>query len=404
MKNILFLVAALTFSSCSLLYNKVGGDFKHEPHELNKLSPNAKKLVDNAFKGLDMKRVVDTHLHVVGLGKGGTGVWVNPAMSKWWRHPGKYNRFRVYLSASGVKDQEKADQQYVERLVALHKNMPKPFKSRLLAFDYHYNLDGTINWEHSEFHVPNEYVWSLHKKYPQYFVPVISVHPYRKDAIKELTKWAKKGVRFVKWLPNAMGMDPASKRVTAFYKTMKKYNMVLISHGGEEKAVEGEQFQELGNPQRLKLPLDLGVKVQVSHLSSRGHCKDHENGDKLETCSKLFWRMFRDRKYRKNLFSEMSSLIIFERLGEPLDTILAERKFYKRVGYGSDYPLPAINFIYRTGDMVEKGYINEKEAEGLNEIYGINPLLFNFVAMRTLKHPKTGKKLPAEAFYSPRGL
>lgn len=56
----------------------------------------------------------------------------------------------------------------------------------LLAFDHHYTDDGEVDLEHSEFYVPNDYVWDLWQKYPDCFLPTCSVHPYRKDARKEL--------------------------------------------------------------------------------------------------------------------------------------------------------------------------------------------------------------------------
>ncbi|NBO09794.1 MAG: hypothetical protein EBV30_10765, partial [Actinobacteria bacterium] len=69
------------------------------------------------------------------------------------------------------------------------------------------NSDGTINNAKSEFYVSNDYMFKFYEKYPNLFVPVISVHPYRRDAVKELEKWAKKGVKWIKWLPNAQGID-----------------------------------------------------------------------------------------------------------------------------------------------------------------------------------------------------
>jgi hypothetical protein len=39
------------------------------------------------------------------------------------------------------------------------------------------------------------------------FLPCVSVHPYRKDALEELEKYAAQGVHLVKWLPNSMGYN-----------------------------------------------------------------------------------------------------------------------------------------------------------------------------------------------------
>lgn len=407
MKVINILVAMLMFSSCSILYGKLGGDYTNSPEEVKtKLSPEARKLVDEAFTGVDLTKLVDQHVHIVGLGMGGTGIEINKRMRMWWKHLGKYNRFNVYKSASGITDEEHADQQYVERLKSLVTNLhyPDKIRSYIFAFDRHYNEDGTMNEEHTEFYVPNEYAVKIANENPELFTAVISVHPYRKDALVELEKWAKTGIKFVKWLPNAMGMDPASEKNIPFYKIMKKYNMTLISHAGEEKAVEGDKYQELGNPLKLRLPLDLGVKVVIAHMASRGPCLDYDNKNEIIDCSKLFWRMFDNKKYEKNLFSETSSLLIYERIGEPLNEIIEREDIHHRIGYGSDYPLPGINWIYRTNVMEKMGYITEDERILLNEIYGFNPLLFHFVALRTVRHPKTGKKLSIEAFHYPKGL
>lgn len=400
MKSILLF--CFLFSSCSIMYKKLGGDFSHRPEEINQvLSHNAQKLIKESFTNIDLKKIEDLHMHVAGLGKGNTGLWVNPNMRKWWKHLGKYNRFNVYLSASGVKDIDKADQEYVARLVSLHKNLPFVFKSHIFGFDYHYKKDGTIDYHHSEFYVPNDYIVEISKKNPEYFVPVISVHPYKKGAVEELEKYAKKGVRHVKWLPNAMGMDPSDQSLERYYKTLIANNMTLITHTGEEKAVEGEAFQELANPLKLRYPLDLGVKIIMAHMSSRGQCKDYDHQNVKVECFDLFWRLFKEKKYEKNLFSEMSGLLIHARIGRPLDKLIEHPEVHHRIGYGSDYPLVAINFIYRTSQLHELGYLTEGEKEALNEIYGVNPLLFHYVMLRTVRHPKTKKRLTSEAFHSP---
>jgi hypothetical protein len=40
--------------------------------------------------------------------------------------------------------------------------------------------------------VPNEWVWRVAAAFPDVFVPVASVHPYRKDALQQLQHWADK--------------------------------------------------------------------------------------------------------------------------------------------------------------------------------------------------------------------
>jgi predicted TIM-barrel fold metal-dependent hydrolase len=44
-----------------------------------------------------------------------------------------------------------------------------------LAFDHHYNADGTINPDKTNFYVPNEWVFKLTEQYPDVFAPTISM-------------------------------------------------------------------------------------------------------------------------------------------------------------------------------------------------------------------------------------
>ena len=222
------------------LIHLIAGAFKHKPEELRGgLSQQAADLVKRSFDDVDPKLLIDYHTHVAGLGKG-TDIFVNPKLGS-WKHPLGYLRFKIYLSAAAVTDLESADDQMIERLVRLISHIEDHGKYCLLAFDKNYNHDGTPNLAKTEFYVPNDYVFSLLARYPTLFEPVISVHPYRPDALEELERGAKRGARMVKWLPNAMGIDPADELCDPFYQKLKELNLVLLSHGGEEKAVEAEE-------------------------------------------------------------------------------------------------------------------------------------------------------------------
>ena len=87
----------------------------------------------------------------------------------------------------------------------------------------------------------------------------------------------------------------------------------------------------------------------------------------------------------------------FNRIGK-LQTIFAREDLHERMVNGSDYPLPAVNILIRTRPLVKQGYLTNSEGECLREIYDYNPLLFDFVLKRTLKHPETSKLLPASVF------
>ena len=383
----------------SCLVGTVGGASSARPQDLKRdLGSAAGKLVADAFKGIDRRRLLDHHVHVAGLGHDHSGCSVNPELRS-WLHPLKRIRFAVYLSASGVASAEDhADRQFVDRLVQLIRHHPGPGRYILLPFDRHHRQDGSVWHERTEFHVPDAWTQGLSRQHPDIFLSAISVHPYRNDALSALERGAAAGARLVKWLPNAMGMDPADPRCDPFYDKMKALGLVLLSHAGDEKAVEAEADQKYGNPLRLRRALDRGVRVIIAHCASLGDNVDLDDprGGRVANFD-LFLRLMADKQYVGQLFGEISATTLSNRM-DYLRTLLRRTDLHARLVNGSDYPLPAINILVHTGRFADEGFITEVERDALNEIYDHNPLLFDLVLKRTLREPKSGNRFAASVF------
>ncbi len=381
------------------LVDLAGGAFRREPEDLDSdLGPAARRLVDEALSSLEPGELVDCHVHLLGLGQGGSGAFVNPAMQS-WMHPVRHLKFLVYLSAAGIRDLNQADEQFVERLARLVRGIPGGVRTYLLAFDKHYNQDGTPNLVKTDFYVPNAYAVEVAERCPDYFVATASVHPYREDALEELKSCAARGVRIVKWLPNAMGMNPGDSRIDPFYRKMKELGMTLLTHAGEEKAVEAEGDQRFGNPLLLRRPLEMGVRVIIAHCASLGRnpdldCRNRPLVDNFD----LFLRLMGERGYRGLLFGDISAMTQFNRLPRPLQVLLERRDLHSRLVNGSDYPLPAVNIVIRLKSLVTAGLVDGGQGELLSEIYDYNPLLFDFVVKRTVRLPRTDQGFPADLF------
>ena len=388
---------------CLLHY--ISGAFTHQPEELESgIGTKAGDLIKRSFDDIDPARLVDYHTHIAGIGTGGSGAFVNPKMLT-WGHPFHRLKFKVYLSAGAVSDAEHADRQFVDRLARLIGNIQAHGKHRLLAIDKNYNRDGTPNFGKTEFYIPNSYVFRLAAEHPECFEPVISVNPYRSDALTELERGAKNGARMVKWLPNAMGIDPSDELCDPFYRKMKELGLVLLSHGGEEKAIEAEEDQKLGNPLLLRRPLEHGVKVIVAHCAGLGDNDDLDDPERGRRSNfDLFLRLMGEKRYEGLLFADISAMTQYNRCGRPLRTILQREDLHERLVNGSDYPLPAVNILIRTSALRKRGYITTDERVWLNEIYDYNPLLFDFVLKRALKLPGTERRLPAKIFMANSAL
>jgi uncharacterized protein len=344
----------------------------------------AAELVERCFGGIDRSKAWDAHVHLVGTGTGGTGCWVNPAL-KSLLAPVKRLRYDVFRAASGVSDDERADQQYLERLLKLHRAANPAGKLVLMAFDYRVAEDGSEQPSRSDFFTPNEYALEVARSHAD-VVACASIHPYRSDAVERLSRVAAEGARALKWLPNAMGIDPASPRCDGFYDKLAELGLPLITHCGEEQAVDSGEDQELGNPFRLRRALERGVRVVVAHCASSGRVQNLDEGPKSTIDAfDAFMRLFTDRRWEKNLFADVSALIQFNRCGRPLREILLSKDLHPRLVNGSDYPLPAIDPLIRTGTLRDKGYISDEEREQLEAIFVANPLLFDFAVKRSVK-------------------
>ncbi|MBL8916366.1 MAG: amidohydrolase family protein [Archangium sp.] len=385
-------LAATSLSSCFRLA-------RPPPLENGILSAHARWLWRRAWKELDPARVLDTHTHVVGLGHDGTGCEVNPSMTK-------SLRFGIYVAAAGIQNiEEHADQQYVDTLVTRLRSQLIHGRSMILGFDRTYGEDGKVRPELTEFHTPNAYVARLSREYPDLFVPCASVHPYRPDAIEALHEAAESGCIAVKWLPNAMQMNPGSAKCDAFYEAMVKLGLPLLTHAGEEKAVEAEEAQRFGNPLHLRRPLDHGVKVLVAHCASLGENPDLDlpdaGADKPWVDNfDLFTRLMEEKRYEGKLFGEISAMTQANRAGKPIITVMKRKDWHARLVNGSDYPLPAITVLIQTSKLVKLGLLTERERLALNELDQHNPLEFDFVVKRTLsfREGDVVHRLPDAAF------
>jgi hypothetical protein len=373
------------------------------------LSDAAQALMARAWKGLDPARVLDSHVHVVGLGIGDTGCSVNDRMRS-WLHPVARVRFAVYRRAAGITDLSRADQQYLQRLAALARQYTPHGKLLALAFDHAYRDDGSLDEDASEFYVPNDYVLAVRDEHPDVFEACASIHPYRSDAVAELESVAAKGAKCIKWLPSAMRIDPASDKCDAFFDALARLGIPLLTHAGEERAVDVEDAQKLCNPLRLRRPLRAGVKVIVCHCASSGDGVDEDEGSgptagaaaKWVPNLDLFLRLMDEKAWDGLLFGDISALTQFNRCGA-LARLLQRTDLHHRLINGSDYPMPAINVLAQTGKLESLGILSPAERQALNEIDRHNPLIFDFVMKRTARGPG-GERFPDHVFMPPKGL
>jgi predicted TIM-barrel fold metal-dependent hydrolase len=341
-------------------------------------------LIKRAMEGIDPKEFLDAHVHVVGIGQGATGCAVHPDMMDFWGHPMNWIRFRFYAQASGVKDLDRIDESYLDILRQRTSALPHEGRSLLMAFDQVHDEQGIARPQDTIFHVPNAHMFQAVQTAPN-FLPCASVHPYLIDAVEALHHAADQGAIAIKWLPNAMWIDPASPLCDKAYAVMAARGLTLISHGGEEQAVPSADTQEFGNPLRLRRALDAGVQVVVAHCASHGVSLDIDQPSPTQRPAfELFLRMMDDPQYEGRLFGEISAVLLLNRVRGVVPTLLRRTELHHRLIHGSDYPIPGIDPLINLFQLWSMDLIRWEDRAPLSRLFDQNPILGDFVLKRVL--------------------
>ena len=350
-------------------------------------------LMKEAFNGIDLTQLWDSHFHLIGTGLGNaldgkpSGMWVNPNMSS-WLSPVQKIQYGFYLNAACITDEEKADVQFVNNVNSMLEQLPTGIKVMLLAFDYRYDdVAGKlqINQQGSTFHVPNEYAARVANS-SEKFGWIASVHPYREDAIEKL-EWCKEhGAKAIKWLPPAMNIDPSSSRCDQFYEKLIELKLPLLTHAGDEKAVHSEELQKYSNPLLLRRPLDKGVKIIVAHCASLGSNLDIENPKQgLVANFELFARLMNDVNYSENCLADISAINLINRDSDEIRQLIENESWHSRLLYASDFPLPGVMPVVSSKNLVANDLLEPSVVPFINQVRKHNVWLYDFLVKRFMR-------------------
>jgi len=359
-------------------------------------------LVQSAWDGIDAARVWDSHAHLFGAGDSGSGISISPRMES-LLNPGGYARRRFFLNAACAQDAPNIDRAYVDRMLKLVDGLRPGVKLLLFAFESAYGEDGRTDGENTSFHVPDAYARDVARAHPRYFEWVASIHPYRSDCVQALEQAKRDGARAVKWIPTAMGVDPASSRCDRFYAALARLDVPLVAHSGLQRAIVSGYSQDLGNPLRLRRPLAAGVRIVVAHCASMGTDRDLDRGadGPLVPSFDLFARLMEDPRYDGRLYGDISAMPQVNRAIPALARVVGRTDWHPRLLNGSDYPLPGMMPLFSVDYLVSIGLLDELAAPTLKAIRAHNPLLFDFV---TKRHLRSGGKSLARSVFETRGF
>ncbi len=268
------------------------------------------------------KTIIDIHCHTAGIGAGGSGCFISPAMRR-------SLRYRFFIKAFGVTQQEleeQGDRLILERLSRSLAASRYVDKAVILAMDGVIGADGELDRERTEIYIPNDFLVRELRRYPNLLFGA-SINPYRRDAIQRLEQAVADGAVLLKWLPSIQHIDPADERLIPFYLKLKELGLPLLTHTGSEESFTWKR-DKLADPLRLRLPLSLGVTVIAAHAASNGRNNGEANYKRILPLFDEF----------PNLYADISSLTQLNRLGH-LPRLLRHKHLHGRLLYGTDMPI-----------------------------------------------------------------
>jgi hypothetical protein len=265
--------------------------------------------------------LIDAHVHIVGNGSGGTGCWIRPSFWRWPLQAFMVRHIGLPLSALTGD----LDRLYVEKLLEWARGSSLD-AIVILAQEEVYDEQGNVLKDRGTAYVPNDYVLELARRHKE-FLPAVSIHPARKDAIEELDRCLEADAVMMKCLPNCHNIDCANRRYTKFWERMAEAGMPLLAHTGGEHTLEVVR-PELSDPRTLEWPLQCGVTVIAAHCGTKSGLFDPQ-----------YFHIFAEmtRRY-PNLYGDSSAFNVPIR-GSVVPFCL-ESPLRDRMIHGSDYPVP----------------------------------------------------------------
>jgi len=269
----------------------------------------------------ELVKPIDMHVHVVGNGTGGTGCWLR--VTGWHRPLAALMLRHVGLPAGAMTGD--LDRLFIERLLDQVRTSSLA-AAVILAQDDVHDDQGRVLEGRGSFYVPNDYVLSLARKHPE-FLPAVSIHPARPDALEELDRCLVAGAVMMKCLPNCQNINCNDRRFIKFWERMAEAKLPLLAHTGGEHTLPVVR-PEFADPRTLTLPLECGVTVIAAHSGTKSGLFDP---DYVEVFAEMTRRF-------PNLYGDTSAFNVPMR-GRHLPDFLRE-PLVARMVHGSDYPVP----------------------------------------------------------------
>jgi uncharacterized protein len=215
-----------------------------------------------------------------------------------------------------------------------------------------FGVDARFDEQGSEIHrdktvcAMTEDVVEVAARYPEQFIPFMSINPRRHDALERIDAYAEQGCRGAKFLQNYWGVDLNDERFIAYYEKLVAHDLPLIVHVGSEYTVQSDGRYE--GIDMVDLPLACGVKVIAAHMGLGRINYKLMPWRNLSRNPKYFdrdyFQLLEKLEQHDNLFADVSAILAPLR-ARALRHLAQALPVHDKILFGTDFPVPyAVRF------------------------------------------------------------
>ena len=200
-----------------------------------------------------------------------------------------------------------------------------------------------------------------------------------------------------------MHVSPDDPMCETFFHYLNHHNMNLITHVGDERAVDlAGVNNHFGNPLLyekwlIKFP---NLKIIFAHVGSEGQSRNKQ-GDLKDNFELVLELM---EQFPTQLYADLSAFSSVPARAKYLPRLLQRPDLFDRFIYGSDYPIPCILPLFKLNLFFLEYYKLLDHIENLSqfktdlfELYQHNPLLSALILMKNMAYKQ--QHLPNKIFY-----
>lgn len=285
--------------------------------------------LDTRTAPCDPPPTLDIHVHLFGIGDGGTGCRIAKSITEGLQ-------FRYLLNLLRLQVAEKSIDERYEEVLVEHVKGSGLSKVAILGQDAVYDSNGRPDWDRTSFYVPNDHVSAVVARHCETMIACPSINPERADALNELARCHARGARLLKIHPPTQGVNIADRKHARFFRCCCELNMVVLVHTGHEHSAPVID-KNLAAPHRLELALDQGCTVVACHAGTGWIRDTPDQLPEFVSLLKRYPKLWGDTSVLGTIgrVRDFGRLLKISPLPEEVELVRS------RLLHGSDFPFPA---------------------------------------------------------------